>query len=46
MINIHRKKKIWLLLLSVIHVGRIMLCAGDEMHRRCIAHRMEIRHRA
>jgi hypothetical protein len=46
MINIRRTKKRGLLLLSVIYVGRSMLCEGDEMHRRGIVHRMEIRHRA
>jgi hypothetical protein len=46
MINICRTKKRWLLLLRVIHAGRSMLCAGAEMHRRGIAHRMEMVHRA
>jgi hypothetical protein len=45
MINIRRKKKRWFLLLSMIYVGRSMLCEGDETHRRGVAHRMEIRHR-
>jgi hypothetical protein len=38
MINMHRTKKRWLLLLRVIHAGRSMLCARDEMHRRGVAH--------
>jgi hypothetical protein len=46
MINIRRTEKRWLLLLRVIHAGRSMLCAAAEMHRRGIAHRMEIIHRA
>jgi hypothetical protein len=33
-------------LLRVIHAGRSMLCAAAEMHRRGIAHRMEMLHRA
>jgi hypothetical protein len=47
MINIRRTEKRWLLLLSVIHASRSMLCAVAEMHRRGIAHRMDIMaHRA
>jgi hypothetical protein len=46
MINIHRTEKRWLLMLRVIHVGRSMLCAGAEVHRRGVAHRMEMLHRA
>jgi hypothetical protein len=45
MVNMCRTEKRWLLLLSVIHVGRSMLCAGVETHRRVIAHRMETIHR-
>jgi hypothetical protein len=46
MINMHRIEKRWFLLLCVINVGRSMLCAGAETHKRGIAHRMEIRHRS
>jgi hypothetical protein len=46
MINICRTKKRWLLLLIVIHAGRSMLCTAAEAHRRGIAHRMEMVHRA
>jgi hypothetical protein len=45
MINICRTKKIWLLLLRVIHAGRSMLCTTAETHRRGIAHRMDMAHR-
>jgi hypothetical protein len=38
MINMCRTEKRWLLLLRVIHVGRSMLCARDEMHRRGVVH--------
>jgi hypothetical protein len=38
MINMHRTKKRGLILLRVIHAGRSMLCARDEMHRRGVAH--------
>jgi hypothetical protein len=38
MINTHRTKKIWLLLLRVIHVGRSMLCARAKKNRRGVAH--------
>jgi hypothetical protein len=31
---------------ELIHAGRSMLCEGAETHRRGVAHRMEIRHRA
>jgi hypothetical protein len=37
MINIHIPKKIWFLLLIVIHAGRSRLCAGAEVHIRGIA---------
>jgi hypothetical protein len=40
------KREEWLLLLSVFHAGRSMLCAGAEVHRRGMVHRMERRHRA
>jgi hypothetical protein len=46
MINIRRTKKRWLLLLIVIHAGRSRLCAGAEAHRRGVAQRMEMVHRA
>jgi hypothetical protein len=46
MINMHRTEKRWLLLLSVIHASRSRLCAAAEMHRRVIAHRMDMAHRA
>jgi hypothetical protein len=46
MINIRRKKKIRLLLLIVIHAGRSRRCARVEAHRRVVAHRMEMVHRA
>jgi hypothetical protein len=45
MINMCRTKKRWLLLLSVIHASRSRLCATTEMHRRGIAHRMDMAHR-
>jgi hypothetical protein len=46
MINIHIIENIWLLLLSVIHASRSMLCARAEVHRRGVVHRMERRHGA
>jgi hypothetical protein len=44
MINMHRTEKRGLLLLSVIHVSRSRLCATTEMHKRGIAHRMDMAH--
>jgi hypothetical protein len=34
MINMRRTEKRWLLLLSVIHAGRSMQCAGDEAQKK------------
>jgi hypothetical protein len=42
MINIHRIDKRGLLQLKFIHVGISMLCIGDGVHRRGIAHRMDM----
>jgi hypothetical protein len=46
MINICRTEKRWLLLLNVIHASRSGFCATDEIHRRFIAHRRDMEHRA
>ena len=46
MINIRRTEKRGLLMLRVIHAIRSMLCAAAEMHRRGIAHKMDMVHKA
>jgi hypothetical protein len=38
MINMHRKKKRWFIMLRVIYAGRSMLCARAETYRRGVAH--------
>jgi hypothetical protein len=45
-INMRRTKKSLSLLLRVINVGRSMLCARVETHRRGVPHLMEIIHEA
>jgi hypothetical protein len=46
MINIRRTEKIGLLLLKVFCASKRIVCTGAEMHRRGIAHRMDMVHRA
>jgi hypothetical protein len=45
MINISRTEKIWFLRLRVIDAGRSMLCIAAEVHRRGVAHGMEMLHK-
>jgi hypothetical protein len=46
MINIRRIEKRWFLLLIVIHADRSRLCSGAEAHKRGIAQRMAMVHKA